>query len=294
MPQSLDCLLFLGIGFGSSSVPLAEVAAEPEVPKEREEATDIGTFFRKCGIEPPVEEKRKRWRSKRKKGNEGQVGGDGGGGGVLLQDPLEVLGRDLMMKIFSNVDARSVALSLVVSRSWHGVACSDSLWSLKCEELWVGKAHIPRFAQAPGISKLAAYSFSVMDGKRNRIMRDDLCDHVWEFHFTKAAPEYWRNLDPYWKGTSPLMHRYFHPDGSLTADPGDRVWGGHECCYSIVTSFIGDGKIRKHYVRVNRWPQMTIRRKEDWSWEMSNCIYCYSSVPDAHKEGRTGPLVFVM
>uniref|UniRef100_A0A2P2KYG2 F-box domain-containing protein n=1 Tax=Rhizophora mucronata TaxID=61149 RepID=A0A2P2KYG2_RHIMU len=259
MPQSLDCLLFLGIGFGSSSVPLAEVAAEPEVPKEREEATDIGTFFRKCGIEPPVEEKRKRWRSKRKKGNEGQVGGDGGGGGVLLQDPLEVLGRDLMMKIFSNVDARSVALSLVVSRSWHGVACSDSLWSLK-----------------------------------NRITRDDLCDHVWEFHFTKTAPVYWRNLDPYWKGTGPLMRRYFHPDGSLTADTGDRVWGGHECCYSIVTSFVGNGKIREHYVRVNRWPQMTIRRKEDWSWEMSNSIYCYSSIPDAHKEGGTGPLLFLV
>ncbi|KDO39333.1 hypothetical protein CISIN_1g044034mg [Citrus sinensis] len=26
----------------------------------------------------------------------------------------------------------------------------------------------------------------------------------------QVVPEYWLNLDPYWKGTSPLMHRYFH------------------------------------------------------------------------------------
>ncbi|OMO97946.1 hypothetical protein CCACVL1_04400 [Corchorus capsularis] len=209
---------------------------------------------------------------------------------VVGRDPLEVFGRDIMMKILRNLDARSVALSLLVSRAWHGVASSDSLWSSKCEELWHGKAHIPRASQVRGLSKLAAYSISVMDGKRVRIMKDDLCDHVWEFHFNKAAPDYWRNLDPYWKGTSPLMRRYFHPDGSQTADPGDKVWGGHQCCYSIVTSIIGEGKIRSHYVRINRWPQMFVSRNRDWSWEMSNCLYCYSSVPDADKIGGTGPL----
>ncbi|KDP33369.1 hypothetical protein JCGZ_12918 [Jatropha curcas] len=208
----------------------------------------------------------------------------------LRQDPLEGLGWDIMLKILSNLDARSVALSLLVSRGWHRLASSDRLWSSKCEELWLGKAHIPRLSQIRGISKLAAYSLSVMDGKRTRIMRDDLCDHAWEFHFTKLAPEYWRNLDPYWKGTEPLMHRYFHQDGSQTADPGDRVWGGHECCFSVVTSFIADGTIREHYVRINRWPRMSVSRKQDWSWEMSNHLFCYSSVPDAYKKGGTGPV----
>ncbi|XWS13535.1 hypothetical protein CRYUN_Cryun36dG0044900 [Craigia yunnanensis] len=209
---------------------------------------------------------------------------------VVARDPLEVFGRDIMVMILSNLDARSVALSLLVSRAWHGVASSDRLWSSKCEELWHGKAHIPRASQVRGLSKLAAYSISVMEGKRTRIMKDDLCDHVWEFHFSKAAPEYWRNLDPYWKGTGPLMRRYFHPDGSQSAGPGDRVWGGHECCYSVVTSIVGDGKIREHYVRINRWPRMFVSRNQDWSWEMSNCLYCYSSIPDADKTGGTGPL----
>ncbi|XP_024968822.1 uncharacterized protein LOC112508378 [Cynara cardunculus var. scolymus] len=184
---------------------------------------------------------------------------------------------------------KDVALSLIVSRSWHGVASSDAIWFKKCEELWAGKAHLPRVSQIKGISKLAAYSLSIMDGKRSRIMKEDLWDHAWEFHFNKSAPGYWRNLDPYWKGAGPPMRRYFHPDGSQTADPGDKVWGGHECCYSIVTSFLADGKIREHYVRINRWPQMSISRKEDWGWKMSNHLYCYLSVPDADRKGGTGP-----
>lgn len=209
-------------------------------------------------------------------------------------DPLVVFGTDIMMMILRNLDAGSVALSLLVSRAWNGVASSDRLWTSKCEELWQGKAHIPRSSQARGLSKLEAYSFSVLDGKRTRITKDDLCDHVWEFHFNKVAPEYWRNLDPYWQGTGPPMRRYFHPDGSQTADPGDMVWGGHEACYSIVTSFVGEGKIREHYVRINRWPRMLVHRKQDWSWELSNHLYCYSSIPDADKEGGTGPLYLVI
>ncbi|KAF8402025.1 hypothetical protein HHK36_012976 [Tetracentron sinense] len=242
----------------------------------------------------------------------------------LLQDPLVVFGSDIMLMILKNLDARRVALSLLVSRGWHGVASSDKLWSsktnassmelhlpesandsvnedalpkhkgkervIKCEELWLGKAHIPHSSQMRGISKLAAYSFSVTDGKRTRIMKEDLCDHVWEFHFEEEAPEYWKSLDPYWKGTGPLMRRYFHPDGTQSADPGDKVWGGHECSYLIVTSFVDGGRIRKHYVRINRWPRMFVTRKQDWSWVMANHLYCYSSIPDAEKEGGTGPL----
>ena len=37
---------------------------------------------------------------------------------------------------------------------------------LQCEELWRGKAHIPRLSKLRGASKLAAYSMSIMDGKR--------------------------------------------------------------------------------------------------------------------------------
>lgn len=44
-------------------------------------------------------------------------------------DPLVVFGSDVMLIILSFLDARSVALSLLVSRDWYGVASSDRLWS---------------------------------------------------------------------------------------------------------------------------------------------------------------------
>lgn len=210
--------------------------------------------------------------------------------GFEKRDPLVALGSDVIMMILSRLDARTVALSLLVSRGWYGVASTDRLWTTKCEELWLQKAHIPRISQGCDLSKLAAYSLSVIDGKRTRIMKEDLWDHAWEFHFNKVAPEYFRNRDPYWKGTGQLMRRYFHPDGSQTADADDIVWGGHEASYYTVTSFLDDDMIREHYVRINRWPRLSISRKQDWGWEMSNSFYTYSSIPDANKEGGTGPL----
>ncbi|XP_078173584.1 uncharacterized protein LOC144567343 [Carex rostrata] len=205
-------------------------------------------------------------------------------------DPLVVVGPEILEKILNFLDARSVARCLVVSRRWHNVATSDRLWAHRLSELWTGKAHIPRCAQVRGLSRLRAYSLSVMDSKRVRITREDLCDRVWEYRFKATAPEYWRNLDPSWTNTGRPMWRYFHPDGTHTADPGDKAWGGHESNYSIITSYVGDGRIRQHYVRINRWAPMTVSRLEDWSWQMSNDIYFYTSLPDTEKPGGTGPL----
>lgn len=106
----------------------------------------------------------------------------------------------------------------------------------------------------------------------------------------QAAPEYWRNLDPFWSGNGNPMRLYFHPDGSVTADPGDPVWGGHESCYTVVTGLLDGGKIREHYVRINRWPKLPVERKPDWGWKLSNHLYCYTSLPDAsERQDGTGP-----
>lgn len=53
------------------------------------------------------------------------------GGRPLCQDPLDLLGRDLMLRVLNNLDARSVARCLVVSLSWNRVASSDLLWTSK-------------------------------------------------------------------------------------------------------------------------------------------------------------------
>ncbi|XP_073123642.1 uncharacterized protein [Henckelia pumila] len=115
-------------------------------------------------------------------------------------------------------------------------------------------------------------------------------DKIWA---PKAAPVYWRNMDPYWQGSGTPMRRYFHPDGSITADADDGVWGGHESCYTVVTGLLEDGTIREHYVRINRWPQLSVQRKEDGSWKLSNHLYCYTTVPDPDREDGTGPPLLI-
>ncbi|KAL6517131.1 hypothetical protein OROHE_017837 [Orobanche hederae] len=190
----------------------------------------------------------------------------------LSQDPLVLFCDGVVMSILGKLDVRSLAVACVVCTRWLTVASTDRLWGPKCQELWLGKAHLPRIS-------------------KNRITRNDMCDHAWEFHFTAAAPAYWRNLDPYWGADGAPMRRYFHDDGSVTADPDDKVWGGHESSYTVVTGLLADNKMREHYVRINRWPQMSVQRKPDWSWELANHLYSYSSIPDAEKEDGTGPYV---
>ncbi|XP_042757932.1 uncharacterized protein LOC111882820 isoform X4 [Lactuca sativa] len=132
------------------------------------------------------------------------------------------------------------------------------------------------------LSFLDAHSVASALVVSRRWRRVACSDTIW------SEKSVWRNLDPYWRGTGQPMHRYFHEDGSQTANVDDRVWGGNECCYSIVASFLADGNIRKHYVSVNSWPRLSISRRRDWGWEMSNRFYFYSSVPDAYKPGGTG------
>ncbi|KAJ7007001.1 hypothetical protein NC653_006151 [Populus alba x Populus x berolinensis] len=53
------------------------------------------------------------------------------GGLPLCQDPLHLLGRDLMLRVLNNLDAHSVARCIVISHSWNRVASSDLLWTFK-------------------------------------------------------------------------------------------------------------------------------------------------------------------
>ncbi|KAK4388055.1 hypothetical protein Sango_2412100 [Sesamum angolense] len=69
----------------------------------------------------------------------------------------------------------------------------------------------------------------------------------------------------------------------------NRVCGGHESCCTVVTGLLADGKIKEHYMRICRWPKLSMHRKQDWGWELSNHLYCYTSVPNTDKEDGTDP-----
>lgn len=85
----------------------------------------------KGGIfEDGVEEKVKKKKKKEKKRNQQRIISEEKGDN-LMRDPLILLGSDIMLMILSCLDARSVALSLLVSRGWRAVASSDNIWSSK-------------------------------------------------------------------------------------------------------------------------------------------------------------------
>jgi len=100
---------------------------------------------------------------------------------------VEALGEEVMGRVMELLDARSVARCTAVSRAWRGVAADDRLWAPKCAELMAGKAHIPRLTSIRTGSKLSTYSMAIMDGKRSRITKEDLCDHAWEYRFTLVS-----------------------------------------------------------------------------------------------------------
>ncbi|XP_052289774.1 uncharacterized protein LOC127899761 [Citrus sinensis] len=146
-----------------------------ELREMEERENGVVLLERKTKIKTRKNRKREKRKEKLKEGEEEAE--------ELLQDPLDVFCKDIMLKILKSLNKRSITLSLLVSRTWNGIACSDMLWTSKCEKLWFGKAHIPRLSLIQGLSKLAAYSLSVMDGKHAHITKEDLCDHIWEFHF---------------------------------------------------------------------------------------------------------------
>ncbi|KAH6809155.1 hypothetical protein C2S51_026938 [Perilla frutescens var. frutescens] len=50
---------------------------------------------------------------------------------LAVEDPLLVLGSEIMTMILGKVDVRSAALARLVSRGWQAVASSDRIWASK-------------------------------------------------------------------------------------------------------------------------------------------------------------------
>lgn len=106
---------------------MAETEEGGEKEEEEEEKNSDGCQMEE--VSPPREKKRRkkareRDKERRRREEESEDLGE-------VRDPLMVFGSDILMMILTNLDARSVARSLLVSRGWCRVASSDRLWSPK-------------------------------------------------------------------------------------------------------------------------------------------------------------------
>ena len=106
----------------SSNSEMGQDKGKNKIPIEEDGPISCGSSGEDCGGEATEAMGKKR--KKRKRENKTA-------GGSLFQDPLVVFGSDIMMKILRHLDACSVALSLLVSRRWYGVASSNRLWASK-------------------------------------------------------------------------------------------------------------------------------------------------------------------
>lgn len=69
------------------------------------------------------------WRGEAGEAAEESDGGDGFE--LAAEDPLMVLGPEIMTMILGKLDMRSVAVARLVSRGWQPLASSDRIWAPK-------------------------------------------------------------------------------------------------------------------------------------------------------------------
>ncbi|GAQ79024.1 hypothetical protein KFL_000230050 [Klebsormidium nitens] len=197
------------------------------------------------------------------------------------QDPVEVLGEDVFLRILGFVDSRALATCTLVCKSWGGLAREDGLWEQHLDELCRGKAAVPKVALTAE-SKMVAFGACLRDAKRAKIMVQDLCGTAFEFRFKWSAGDFWRNLDPSWRSEPPFI-RVFHPDNVVSPGPNDTVFNDMTWKFTKTK----DGKPGR-YVRINQWPSLNVSRTENWGWTLQNCWVIYSSMSDSEM-GRKLP-----
>ncbi|KAL6205998.1 hypothetical protein ACLB2K_023249 [Fragaria x ananassa] len=123
---------------------------------------------------------------------------------------------------------------------------------------------MPRLLQFRGLSRLAAYSLSVMDSKRSR--------NAYNFQPPQNTGEILiligRALAPSCTATFILM----------AVKLQIMVMKSGAAMNPVIAPLLV-------FLKMDRWPQMFVFRKQDWSWEMSNHLFCYTSIPDSDKAG---------
>jgi len=103
---------------------------------------------------------------------------------------------------------------------------------------------------------------------------------------TRILEESWSIMEAHWSAYAALLPPWWlpqrRPSWRCVGWPRVRLHSNHKLCRWRADQ----GSLRE----VNRWPPLKVSRKDDWSWELSNHLYRYNSIPDADKKGCTGPL----
>ena len=129
---------------------------------------------------------------------------------------LALLPHDLICRLISFLDVRSLLQLSLTSRKLHYICQEDQIWKVYCQQLWKHKVYQPDQQEHNHrhLSFQQAYISSIQDAKhRNYIHLHELCyPIVWRFRFKASAGTDWTRMDPYWN-YQPCRQMVFFPDG---------------------------------------------------------------------------------
>ncbi|KAL4428571.1 hypothetical protein ABPG77_008883 [Micractinium sp. CCAP 211/92] len=160
----------------------------------------------------------------------------------MLLDPYEALGGDLLVHIFSFLDAPTLVLCSHVSRAWRDCAAADQLWKPLAQASWADKVYVGPAGQRSDLPWRERFFLAEADSHRTTITVEELCAFRWKFCFKPQAGTYWLGM------TAGLnMERLFTEDGSVSAPPDDVLWGEHESRWRFCKTRDG---VRGHFIKI--------------------------------------------
>mmetsp|Transcript_21659 Transcript_21659/g.35843 ORF Transcript_21659/g.35843 Transcript_21659/m.35843 type:complete len:257 (-) Transcript_21659:88-858(-) len=176
--------------------------------------------------------------------------------------PFNLLNEDLITFIFSFLTPQDLCICSFVSRKFHELADSDSLWMKLCIQRWQGKQTTPmstkwalKLAASPeqqGTWK-RAYIECEVDSNRLVITREELIGLKWEFRL------------------------HWDTNNENTINPTfdeDNIYSHHPPLRKLPWVLTSDG-----LVRVGHYPFLIpVHNTSDWSWHMSNDFVHFRSL----------------
>ncbi|EFJ50780.1 hypothetical protein VOLCADRAFT_116803 [Volvox carteri f. nagariensis] len=192
----------------------------------------------------------------------------------MLRDPLEAIGPSCASIVLSFLGPHDLARSGAVSRSWrHFALLDEQLWWPHLAQLWEGKVYVPtNLREVAKTSARRAYLASLRESDRQVPTEQELCAFTWELRFkaregTKGGRD--REASVPWFGSELgllILHRYFHPNHTVTGPPDDPLWGDVEPQRHYW--YFRPGPDGSTVLQVNTYPFLECRRTPDWSWEL--------------------------
>lgn len=126
---------------------------------------------------------------------------------------------DILVAIFIHLDVRELACVRLVDKRWSNVFESQVIWQTLYERKAIRTAQ--RYSLDTRISWMMKYKLSLLEDKREFILRDELVGKPWSFRFKEGAGEEWVAQCLWWRDGQDARQVVFHEDGILRPVPSE-------------------------------------------------------------------------